>query len=319
MSEESNSEEVYSGALIHVRVRTVEQPRGGTTRFEIVEHPSAVAIVALRDDLGAASPAEPLVALVRQQRPAISAETWEIPAGLIRDDERDDPTRTAARELREETGATAQHWRLLAREYPSPGYSTEWIAIYLATGIEASPNARPDDPTEILGLRWVPFSQALELCASGAVQDGKTLLGLTLARDALRVSTLATGGTTTMPLDPTNPPFTRSARYRDPADLELPAERATAPASGRLDASLKIEDMLLEEFNYASVTAYQALEDRARMFNLYVVIIGVLASGLGALFQLGKGSVSDFTAPLSTLALLIAWLLWTPDRSRTSL
>jgi 8-oxo-dGTP pyrophosphatase MutT (NUDIX family) len=102
----SQSQEVFHGNLLAVRVETIASP-SGAQRYEIVEHPDAVAIVALRDD-----PAgnEPQVALVRQSRPAIGRETWELPAGLVRVEERGEPQRTAVRELREETGCVA-FWR----------------------------------------------------------------------------------------------------------------------------------------------------------------------------------------------------------------
>jgi len=99
MADESGTEDIYDGSLISVRVKTLPEPHGGTRRFEIVEHPDAVAIVALRDEARDAQHVEPLVALVRQERPAIDKVTWELPAGLIRVNERDDPEKAARREL----------------------------------------------------------------------------------------------------------------------------------------------------------------------------------------------------------------------------
>src|SRR6266478_4752570 len=87
------------------------------------------------------------------------------------------------------------------------------------------------------------------------------------------------GGEQPMARDATNMPNPRSTTYQG-------AEKVT-DVNEKLDINLKIENMLLEEFNYAGVTAYQAMEDRARMFNLYLLLVGVVASGLGALYQLG--------------------------------
>ncbi|MGH2504747.1 MAG: hypothetical protein ACRDID_19735 [Ktedonobacterales bacterium] len=101
-----------------------------------------------------------------------------------------------------------------------------------------------------------------------------------------------------MPRDPENMPFPRSAPF---AADEPPS------AAGR-DASLRLENMLLEEFNYAGVTAYQAQEDRARMFNLYLLLIGVLGSGLAAVFQLG-GGLKLYAGELSLALLLVAGLM----------
>src|SRR5262245_56930966 len=104
---------------------------GGTRRVEIVEHPGAVAIVAVRDAANGA----PEVLLVQQYRPAVGRALLEIPAGLLEPGEREAPQVAAARELAEETGYAASDWRLLAHELPSPGFSTERIILYLATGL----------------------------------------------------------------------------------------------------------------------------------------------------------------------------------------
>ncbi len=288
----SGSEDVYKGSLISVRVRTLPEPHGGTRRFEIVEHPDAVAIVALREEARDAPNAEPLVALVRQERPAINKVTWELPAGLIRSNEREDPEKAARRELFEETGYHAGTMRLLAREYSSPGFATEAIWIYLAPGVRPTPGQDgPVDQTEIADVRWLPLSAALTAVVRGEIEDGKTLLGLTLAREALSLAPTAQRGDATMPFDVTSPPFARSAPYRE-------------DESTGADATLKLENMLLEEFNYASVTAYQAMEDRARMFNLYLLVIGIFGSALGALYQFGGA----LTQPLAIIALVVAWV-----------
>jgi hypothetical protein len=103
-----------------------------------------------------------------------------------------------------------------------------------------------------------------------------------------------------MPRDATNIPHSRSAPYQAGDEQKQTGEK--------LDAALKIENMLLEEYNYASLTAYQAMEDRARMFNLYLLLVGVIASALGALYQLG-GHSSVFSRPLAISLLLIAGIV----------
>ncbi len=104
MPEQVSSEELFHGKLIKLRVQTISQPSGGTNRFEIVEHPDAVTIVALRYDSLNGSDVEPYVLLVNQERPAIQKQTWELPAGLVELNESDTPELAAVRELREETG-----------------------------------------------------------------------------------------------------------------------------------------------------------------------------------------------------------------------
>jgi 8-oxo-dGTP pyrophosphatase MutT (NUDIX family) len=302
MQERSSSEELYHGTFINLRVQTTPQPDGGTNRFEIVEHPDAVAIVALRYGPANGSNVEPEVVLVNQERPAIQKKTWELPAGLVEANERDTPQVTAARELLEETGYVADHWQCLVREYPSPGFSTEAITIYLATQIHLAPGAlspdTPGDPTEISQVRWMPVSEALAHSNNGEIEDGKTLLGLSLVQNMLMSESTAIGEHA-MPRDALNMPFPRSATFRK----NHPNESETKPGD-ELNITLNIENMLLEEFNYASLTAYQALEDRARVSSLYYLLLGALASGLLAIYQLGGKTLTN--SQPQVIALLVA-------------
>jgi len=95
-----------------------------------------------------------------------------------------------------------------------------------------------------------------------------------------------------MPMDPTNPPGQRDKSFRE-------------NEGGGHDGGLKIESMLLEEFNYASTTAYQAMEDRARMFNMYLLVVGILGSAFGAIYPLG-GAKSSFIQPIAAVVLFAA-------------
>ncbi len=274
MAEQTGSRIVYPGAFIQVRERFEPQPLGGTLRFEIVEHKDAVAMVAVRR--GADGQME--VALVKQRRPAVDRDLWEIPAGLVDAEKRTGAEAealalaTAQRELREEIGYVANDWHFLTRELPSPGFSTEAISIYLAMGVHPAPGATPDasaDPTEITAVRWRPLAEAL---ADRTIDDGKTILGLHLADELLDRTTLKG---VAMPLDIPNMPFPGTK------------ERDGLPAITR-DSTLRAENLLLEEFTYASTTAYQAMEDRARMFSFYLTLVGVLIGGLGLFSQLGS-------------------------------
>jgi ADP-ribose diphosphatase len=271
MAEQSASRIVYPGAFIRVREQFEPQPLGGTQRFEIVEHKDAVAMVAVRR--GAGDQLE--VALVKQRRPAVDRDLWEIPAGLVDENTRADPLAAAKRELREEIGYAADDWHFLTRELPSPGFSTEAISIYLAMGVHPAPGATPGasaDPTEIAAVRWLPLAEAV---ADRTIDDGKTILGLHLADELLDRMTLKGAP---MPLDIPNMPFPSVK------------ERGVLPSLTR-DSTLRAENMLLEEFTYASTTAYQAMEDRARMFSFYLTLVGVLITGLGVFLQLGGAAI----------------------------
>jgi 8-oxo-dGTP pyrophosphatase MutT (NUDIX family) len=279
-----SSEEIYRGQLLALRVDTLPEPAGGTRRIEIVEHPGAVAIVAVRD---AASGGETEVLLVQQYRPAVGRALWEIPAGLLNAGEHDAPQHAAARELAEETGYVASDWRLLAHELPSPGFSTERIVLYLATGIAPAPGrtgSDPLDPTEIDSVQWTALGEALRLCASGEIDDGKTILGLHLAREALTTSD-ANG-----------------------ANM-LPNTQAAGTTLAR-DESLRLENMLLEEFKYVAGTAGEAISDRARIFDRYLLLVGgVLVAGIGSISQLSQYGGQQYIQPIAIGGLLVSGLL----------
>ena len=299
MAEQAEPRIVYPGRFIRVREQFEPQPLGGTQRFEIVEHKDAVAMVAVRR--GAGDQLE--VALVRQRRPAVDRDLWEIPAGLVDADKRTGAEAeavalaTAKRELREEIGYAAEEWRFLTRELPSPGFSTEAISIYLAMGVHPAPGATPDasaDPTEIAAVRWLPLTEALRLCADGTIDDGKTILGLHLADELLDRTTL------------------KGVAMATASRLPATTREGMAPAA---EPALRAESILLEEYNYASSTAYQAMEDRARLFNLYLVVFGIFVSGLTALYQIGQnqtnqnGQSTDQTAQLFAYSQPIALAL----------
>lgn len=97
-----------------------------------------------------------------------------------------------------------------------------------------------------------------------------------------------------MPMDALNPPGQRDAPFR-----------GGETGGGRLDSGLKIENMLLEEYNYAATTAYQAMEDRARMFNMYLLVVGILGSAFGAIYPLG-GATRAIIQPIAAVVLFAA-------------
>ena len=102
-----------------------------------------------------------------------------------------------------------------------------------------------------------------------------------------------------MARDATNMPFERPTSYQN--------NDSTEQATGseiKFDTSLKMENMLLEEFNYVSVTAYQAMEDRARISNFYYLLLGVLVTGLAAIYQF-SGGIHNIPLSLVTLLLLV--------------
>ena len=155
------SRTVYDGKLIDV---TLE--RWGDHEREIVEHPGAVAIVAV-DGAG-------YVTLVRQLREPARKELVELPAGTLEQGER--PLETARRELEEETGLRGGEWRELAAFWTTPGFCRERMHLYLAEGVEAG-EASPDEDEQVELVRV----HVDELPARIAeLEDAKTLAGLLL-------------------------------------------------------------------------------------------------------------------------------------------
>jgi ADP-ribose pyrophosphatase len=164
---------VYEGKVVTLRVDTVTLPGGSSALREVVEHPGAVAIVAV-DGSGR-------VLMVRQFRKAVERELLELPAGTLEPDE--SPQTCAARELHEETGYQARHLELLARFYSSPGFCDEELHIFLATDMEMDA-PQPEDDEELL-LVPVPLEEALNMTRDGRLRDSKSIIGLLLAEPSL--------------------------------------------------------------------------------------------------------------------------------------
>jgi len=142
---------------------------------DVIIHPGAVAVVALDDD--------DRVLLIRQYRHAVGGYLFEPPAGLL-DASGEDPARTAARELAEEAGFTAERWNVLLDLFTSPGGSSEAIRVYLARGLEALPEGRPhtgEAEEAHLPRAWVPLDEARDLVLGGAVASPTAVSGILAA------------------------------------------------------------------------------------------------------------------------------------------
>jgi ADP-ribose pyrophosphatase len=164
---------VYNGRLLKVRSDTVRLPDGSTTAREWVEHPGAVAVLAVTD-------AGELV-MERQFRYSLGRDMIEVPAGKI--DPGEDPLATARRELHEETGYTAAEWTHVATIHLAIGYSNEHIEIYLAKGLTQD-KARLDDE-EFLEVFTLPLARALGWVREGKITDSKTVSSLFWAEKIL--------------------------------------------------------------------------------------------------------------------------------------
>ena len=164
-----SSKRIYDGHIVNLRVDEVKLENGKTAKREIVEHRGATAIVPILED--------GRVVLVRQYRYAAATELLEIPAGTLEPDEA--PENCARRELEEETGFKCREIKKMMEIFLAPGYSTEKIHIYLATGLSEAKMRLEED--ERINVEKVPISTALEMVSSGKIQDAKTISGLYVA------------------------------------------------------------------------------------------------------------------------------------------
>lgn len=167
------SRTIYEGRILKLREDTVLLPSGAEARREIVEHAPVVAIVPLDEGNR--------VLMVRQFRLPAQDVLLEIPAGGV--DPGEEVRAAAQRELREETGYRAQHLRKIAGFYVSPGYVTEFIHVFLATGLTHDPQEA--DADEDIVVQPVPLAEAVRMVEGGQVRDAKSIVGILLAAKAL--------------------------------------------------------------------------------------------------------------------------------------
>lgn len=167
------SETLLQGRAFKIRRDTLKTPDGRETKLEIVEHSGSVVLLPIDQERN--------LLFVRQYRHAVGGDLLELPAGT-RDGE--EPfEECAAREIREETGLEAGHLQKLGEFYLVPGYSTELMAVFLATDLKENPLDADED--EFLQVEKIPLKQAIEMAERGVIQDAKSLAALLLARSHL--------------------------------------------------------------------------------------------------------------------------------------
>jgi ADP-ribose pyrophosphatase len=167
-------EVVHRGRYLEFRVDTIARADGSGGTRDVVGHPGAISVLAVDDDRR--------LLLVRQWRVPAERAMLEIPAGTldVHDGVTEDPDVAARRELEEETGHRAATWRKLAAFWTAPGFASELMHLYLATGIagaEGDDRLTPDED-ERLELRHVPIDEAVAMVEDGTISDAKTILGV---------------------------------------------------------------------------------------------------------------------------------------------
>jgi ADP-ribose pyrophosphatase len=166
-----STERLYTGRIVNLDRDTVRFPDGSTGQLEMLRHPGASAVVPFLDDPAAS---DPRVLLIRQFRHAAEDFIWEVPAGRL--DHGEAPEACARRELEEETGMRAGSLERLTTIYTTPGFTDERIHLFMAHGLEPGTQRREAD--EFMELHPMPWSHAMDLVRTGAIQDGKTLASL---------------------------------------------------------------------------------------------------------------------------------------------
>ncbi len=167
------SETLLQGRTFKIRRDTLKTPDGRETKLEIVEHGGSVVLLPIDQENN--------LLFVRQYRHAAGGDLLELPAGTR---EKDEPyEKCAAREIREETGMEAGKLQKVGEFYLAPGYSTEFMAVFLATVLKENPLQADED--EFLNVEKIPLKKAIEMAERGDVPDAKSLAALLLARPYL--------------------------------------------------------------------------------------------------------------------------------------
>ncbi|UJF25703.1 NUDIX hydrolase [Planococcus sp. 107-1] len=169
------SERIYEGKIINLKVDDVILPNGNQSKRELIEHPGAVALVAITEDHK--------IIMVEQFRKALERTIIEIPAGKIEKGE--DPKYTAMRELEEETGYSADHLELIQSFSTSPGFADEVIHLYSATGLKKSTSGAVLDDDEFVELLEVTIEEAEQLMKENRIYDAKTAFAVLWAKQKI--------------------------------------------------------------------------------------------------------------------------------------
>ena len=173
MEKQLTTDKVYSGKLLNIYRDTVLLENGNTSVREIAKHPGGVCVAALEDDGS--------LWFVRQYRYAVGEDVLELPAGKLEPGE--DPDDAIVRELKEETGCTADSIIKVSASFPSPGYTSEVLHLYVARGLHHGDQHLDED--EDLDAFRIPLADAVKMVMNGEIRDSKTQTLILMAEKIL--------------------------------------------------------------------------------------------------------------------------------------
>ena len=162
-----DSELIFEGVLLNIYRDTVALPSGDTAVRELNRHVGAVSMVPITED--------GRMIVERQYRYPIGMVITEIPAGKLNSKD-EDRLEAAKRELREETGYSADEWTSWGDYFPASAYSDERITMFLARGLHRGDQHL--DPDEFLTVRAVPVAELLEEVLAGKIYDAQTQIAV---------------------------------------------------------------------------------------------------------------------------------------------
>lgn len=170
-----DSQLLYDGVIVHLYKDNITLPNGNPGIREVVRLIGAVAVVPVTEDGE--------IIIEKQFRYPMNQVVTEIPAGKL-DSKEEDPLEAAKRELREETGYTADEWIFMGTYVPSPAYCDEEIGLYLAKGLHKGEQDLDED--EFLNVEKAPLDSLIAEVMRGTITDGKTQVGLLKASILLK-------------------------------------------------------------------------------------------------------------------------------------
>jgi ADP-ribose pyrophosphatase len=170
------TEEIFDGIILHVVRDTVDLPNGHSSVRDVIRHIGAVCVIPVTENNE--------VIVERQYRYPLDRVILEIPAGKL-DSPDEDRLSAIQRELREETGYSADEWMNIGDFHPAPAYSDEYITMYLARGLH---KGKQDlDADEFLNVYTIPLKDLVDDVMSGKISDAKTQVAVLKAARILNI------------------------------------------------------------------------------------------------------------------------------------